>query len=218
MIDKIKIDIISDVVCPWCIIGYKNLTQAIAELGVEGQVEIEWHPFELKPEMPPEGEELREHIARKYGSTRESSDLFRSQMMQRGQEVGFMFNFFENMKIVNTRDAHILLEFAKDFNLQTELQLRLFAAYFSEQKDLSDHQVLANEVASVGLDAKQAMSQLKRADAVVKIQQKEAQWHRAGVSSVPTVVINRSSALSGAHPVETFKKMLESELHKMQTA
>jgi len=213
MSDKIKIDIISDVVCPWCIIGYKNLTQAISELGVQDHVVIEWQPFELNPDMPPEGEELREHSARKYGSTRESSELFRSDMVKRGQEVGFVFDFDENMKIVNTLDAHILLEYARGFNLQTELQLRLFAAYFSEHKDISDHQVLVNEVASVGLDANLAMSQLKHTAAVEALQQKESEWRRVGVTSVPTVVINRTSALSGAHSVESFKQMLASALH-----
>lgn len=212
MPDKIKIDIISDVVCPWCIIGYRNLEQAISELGIQDRVEIEWQPFELNPDMPPEGEDLREHLARKYGSTAETGDRLRSEMSQRGKDVGFVFNYSDGMKIVNTREAHILLGYAKEFNLQTELELRLFSAYFTELKNISDRKVLAKEVASVGLDVSEAMSRLESDGALKEIQEKESEWRRMGVSSVPTVVINRISAVSGAHPVESFKQWLSSQL------
>ena len=212
MVDKLKIDIISDVVCPWCIIGYKNLEQAIAELGVQDQVEIEWQPFELNPDMPPEGEHLREHSARKYGSTPESSAKFRVEMAERGNEVGFQFNFFEEMRIVNTRDAHVMLEFAKDYNLQTALKLRLFAACFSEQKDISDRDVLIKEVAAVGLDEKEANARFENQNAINEIQEKELEWQRMGITSVPTVVLNRKVAAAGAQPVEAFKQFIMSEL------
>ncbi|WP_339721719.1 DsbA family oxidoreductase [uncultured Paraglaciecola sp.] len=209
---KLKIDIISDVVCPWCIIGYRNLQQAITELGVQDQVEIEWQPFELNPDMPPEGENLREHSARKYGSTPESSARFRQEMSQRGNDVGFSFDYFDAMKIVNTRQAHILLEFAKDFNLQTALKLRLFSAFFTEHKDISDRNVLAQEIAAVGLDVNAAMLKLDSGSAFSDVQEKETQWHSLGVSSVPTVVINRTTGISGAQPVEAFKEFIAAEL------
>lgn len=214
MVDKIKIDIISDVVCPWCIIGYKNLEQALSELNLEIDVEIEWQPFELNPDMPPEGEVLREHSARKYGSTPESSAKFRKEMTQRGLDVGFTFDYFDAMKIVNTRDAHILLEYAKDFHCQTELKLRLFSAFFEEHKDISNREVLAKEVASVGLNVQKAMSQLDNEHAIKTIKAKELDWQRLGVSSVPTVVVNRTRGLSGAQPVEAFIELIASELLK----
>lgn len=213
MTDKIKVDVISDVVCPWCIIGYRNLEQAISELGVQEQVEIEWQPFELNPDMSAEGENLREHIARKYGSSPESSRQSRAEITARGKAVGFDFNYDDTVKIVNTREAHILLEYAKGFNLQTELQLRLFTAFFTEHKDVSDRKVLAGEVAAVGLDVDQAMSKLNHESAFKAIQEKELEWQRMGVSSVPTVVLNRSSGISGAHPVETFKQLISAELN-----
>lgn len=212
MSNKIKIDIISDVVCPWCIIGYKNLQTAIQALGMEDKVEIEWQPFELNPDMPPEGEELSAHSARKYGSTPESSAQFRKDMMTKGKEVGFNFTFFDKMKIVNTRTAHILLAFANEQHKQTELEMRLFTAFFSEQKDISNKDVLIQEAIAIGLDEKAILLQLADPLNNEKVSQQEAYWHRLGVSSVPTIVFNRTSALSGAHPVETFKQALATEL------
>jgi predicted DsbA family dithiol-disulfide isomerase len=116
------------------------------------------------------------------------------------------------MKIVNTRQAHILLEYAKDFNLQTALKLRLFSAFFTEHKDISDRNVLAQEIAAVGLDVDEAMSKLESNSAFSDVHEKETQWHRLGVSSVPTVVINRTSGISGAQPVEAFKEFIAAEL------
>lgn len=212
MKNNIKIDIVSDVVCPWCIIGYKHLMQAIEELNLEKSIEIQWQPFELNPNMPPEGEHLREHSARKYGSTPQSSAQFRIDMTNKGKDVNFDFNFFEEMKIVNTRDAHILLEYAKEECKQTALKLRLFAAFFSEQKDISQRDILINEAQAVGLNPQKVTQRLETTSASVDIQQAEEFWQRAGVSSVPTVVFNRTHALVGAQPVEAFKQALLAEL------
>jgi predicted DsbA family dithiol-disulfide isomerase len=208
MTEKIKIDIISDVVCPWCIIGYGNLTKAIAQLGLEDKVEIEWQPFELNPDMPQEGEELRAHSARKYGSTAEDSARFREEMSARGKELDFEFNYFEGMKIVNTRDAHVLLEYAKEEGLQTALKLRFFTAFFSEHKDVSQRSVLIAEAVAIGLNEQAVIARLADQNARQQVIETEAQWQQMGVSSVPTVVFNRNSALAGAHPTETFIQVL----------
>lgn len=215
MSNKIKIDIISDVVCPWCIIGYGNLKKAITELALEDKVEIEWQPFELNPNMPLEGEELSAHSARKYGSTPESSAKFRTEMTAHGKTVDFDFNFFEGMKIVNTRDAHILLEYAKSQGKQTALKLRLFSAFFTEKKDVSDREVLAQELAAVGLNVQDAMNKLADTQAQQSITAQELHWQRLGVSSVPTVVFNNTSALSGAQPIETFKQFLTAQFENI---
>ncbi|MFT2096986.1 DsbA family oxidoreductase [Marinomonas sp. 2405UD66-6] len=209
---KVKIDIVSDVVCPWCIIGYRNLEKAIEELGVQDQVEIEWQPFELNPDMPAEGEVLSAHSARKYGSTPESSAQFRVEMTARGKEVGFDFDYFPEMKIVNTRDAHVLLEYAKECDLQTEMKLRFFSAFFTEHKDVSDREILIKEAEAVGLDVNEAKARLENTSSAQHIQQIESQWQQMGISSVPTVVVNRRNAIAGAHPVESFKQLLESAL------
>lgn len=208
MSNKIQLDIISDVVCPWCIIGYKNLQKAIDELGVSNKIELQWQPFELNPNMPPEGQNLREHVAEKYGSSEEESDQARINISQRGAEVGFCFNFFEQMKIVNTRDAHILLEYAHGFSKQTELKLALFSAVFTDQKDVSDRDILLNEVEKLGLNVEQAKACLEDANYRQQVIEQELYWQRLGISAVPAVVFNRSSALSGAQPVEVYKQAL----------
>ncbi|MFA0086829.1 DsbA family oxidoreductase [Vibrio sp. 10N.261.51.F12] len=208
MTDKIKLDIISDVVCPWCIVGYLHLQAAIDELGLQNRIEIEWQPFELNPDMPPEGEELREHVARKYGSSKEESDRAREQISQAGAKYGFEFRYFDGMKIVNTLDAHVLLEYAHTVGKKTELKLRLFSAFFTEQKDVSDPRVLIEEAVAVGLPKLEVEQQLSERHLKDKIRQQESQWHQMGVSSVPTVVFNRTSALTGAHPQDTYKQVL----------
>jgi predicted DsbA family dithiol-disulfide isomerase len=208
MSNKIKIDIISDVVCPWCIIGYKHLAAAITELGLQDKVAIEWQPFELNPDMPAEGEELRAHIARKYGSSKEDSDRAREYIRQAGAQYGFNFDYFDGMKIVNTFDAHVLLDYAQQIGKQTELQMRLFTAFFTEHKDIANREVLLQEAEKVGISKQQSITALN--DNIIKkrVKSLEAQWQQMGVSSVPTVIFNRSSALTGAQPQETYKQVL----------
>jgi len=208
MSSKIKLDIISDVVCPWCIVGYKHLEAAIEELGIQDRVEIEWQPFELNPDMPPEGEHLRAHVARKYGASKADSDSARKNIAQHGADYGFTFDYFEDMKMVNTLDAHKLLDFAHQIGKQTPLKLRLFSAFFTEHKDISDHQILIQEAIAVGITREQAETVLADDSIREHVKNLESQWQKMGVSSVPTVVINRTSALTGAQPQETFKQVL----------
>lgn len=214
MAKKIKLDIISDVVCPWCVVGYKHLEAAIEELGLQELVEIEWQPFELNPDMPVEGENLRVHVARKYGASREDSDRARAEIAQRGAKYGFKFDYFEEMKMVNTLDAHVLLEYAKSEGLQTELKLRLFSAFFTEHKDVSDREVLLTEAQAVGIDVQGATEALANESFKEEIRSAEAQWHQMGISGVPTVVFNRESAVTGAHPQESYKQILQELIAK----
>ncbi|WP_339708276.1 DsbA family oxidoreductase [uncultured Kriegella sp.] len=208
MAEKIKLDIVSDVVCPWCTIGYKRLEKAISEMGVSDRIEIEWQPFELNPHMPSEGENVIEHIANKYGSTLDQQMESQERMKDAGEELGFTFDYFESMRIVNTRDAHILLDYAKEKGKQTELKMRLVAAFFSERKDVSDRDVLAQEIKVVGLNVEEAMSRLDDDAARYEVTSKEQYWQSLGVSSVPTFVFDKKSALTGAQPVDVFKQVL----------
>jgi len=208
MASKLKIDIISDVVCPWCTIGYKRLEKAITEMGVEDQIELEWQPFELNPHMPIEGENVQEHIANKYGASLEDQKRSQEHMAEVGAELGFTFDYFDDMKIVNTRDAHILLDFAKEQGKQTELKMRLVTAFFSERKDVSDREILLQELRSIGLDTDMARTRLDDDNARYEVQSKEAYWQNVGVSSVPTMVFNNKSALTGAQPVSVYKQVL----------
>jgi len=214
MADKIKLDIISDVVCPWCAIGYKRLEQAISELGLQDRVDIEWQPFQLNPHMPKEGQNVQEHITEKYGSSLEQQKLSQERMTDFGGELGFKFDYFDGMKMVNTRDAHILLDYAKEYGKQTDLNMRLMNAFFGERKDVSDRTILIEELKAVGLNADEAMARLDSDDVRYQVQAKEKYWQSLGVSSVPTMVFNNKSALTGAQPVEVFKEVLTELLEK----
>ncbi|PZW42447.1 putative DsbA family dithiol-disulfide isomerase [Mesonia algae] len=208
MADKLKIDIVSDVVCPWCTIGYKRLEKAITELGVQDQIEIEWQPFELNPNMPVEGQNVKEHITEKYGSTPEQQKESQQHMTEVGEELGFKFDYFDDMRMVNTFNAHILLDYAKDFGKQTELKMRLTTAFFSERKDVSDKDILKQALLDVGLNADEALARLDIEEIRYDIRNKQGYWKNMGVNSVPTIVFNRKSAVTGAQPVDTFKQVL----------
>ncbi|MBE2170238.1 MULTISPECIES: DsbA family oxidoreductase [unclassified Cobetia] len=216
MQDKLKIDIVSDVVCPWCIIGYKRLESAIQSLGLEDRVEIEWQPFELNPDMPAHGENLRAHSERKYGTTPKGSVEARQNLANLAAEEGLVFNYFDDMRMVNTFELHVLLEYAAEQGMQHDLMMQFFADFFTLQKDMSDRAVMADSLAAVGLDATEGLAQLDDAEAREQVVQHENHWKQMGISSVPTFVFNRRSALSGAQPKEVFEQVL-SELMAEQS-
>ncbi|WP_250210614.1 IS110 family transposase, partial [Vibrio campbellii] len=157
---------------------------------------------------------LRELLSRKYGSSVEESTNARIRIASIGAEHGFKFNYFDDMKMVNTFDAHLLLDYAKSLGKQTELKMRLFTAFFSEQKDVSDREILKQELIFVGLDPEEGMRWLNDAEQRSAIRNAEKQWQQMGVSSVPTVVFNRESGVSGAHPAEGYKQILSELMAK----
>ncbi|QNM85085.1 DsbA family oxidoreductase [Polaribacter pectinis] len=205
---SIKIDIVSDVVCPWCTIGYKRLEKAIAELGIQDQIEIEWQPFELNPNMPAEGQNVQEHIAEKYGATLEQQKESQKQMVAAGAELGFTFDYFDDMRMANTFNAHLLLEYAKEFDKQTDLKMQLTKAFFTERKDVSKEDVLREALLEVGLNAEEALTKLYNEEARKEVRAKQNYWKNLGVNSVPTIVLNNKSAITGAQPVDVFKQIL----------
>ena len=217
MKEKLKIDIVSDVVCPWCTIGYKRLEKAISELGIKEQIDIEWQPFELNPNMPIEGQNVTEHITEKYGSTLEQQKESQQNMTEIGEELGFKFDYFEDMRMVNTFEAHILLEYAKAFNKQTELKMRLTTSFFSERKDVSDREILKQALLNVGLNADEALAKLDDEEARHEVRSKQSYWKNLGVNSVPTIVFNRKSAVTGAQPVDVFKEVLVELISEQQS-
>lgn len=214
MSDKIKLDIVSDVVCPWCTIGYKRLERAIAEMGIKDQVEIEWQPFELNPNMPVEGQNITEHLTEKYGASAEDQKRSKEHMTAEGAEVDFKFDYFDEMRMVNTHDAHILLEYAKEQGKQTELTMQLTKAFFSERKDVSKPEILRQALLDVGLDADKAMALLDNEEKRKEVIAKEQFWQSRGVSAVPTFVFNNTSGVSGAQPVSVFKQVLSELIDK----
>ncbi|MGB1312585.1 DsbA family oxidoreductase [Bizionia paragorgiae] len=208
MTEKLKIDIVSDVVCPWCTIGYKRLEKAIMDLGMQDQIDIEWQPFELNPNMQTEGQNLQEHLREKYGMTVGQQKQSQQQMEQAGAELGFTFDYYDDMQMANTFEAHVLLEYAKAFNKQTALKMQLTKAFFSERKDVSKRAILKEALLEVGLNADEALAQLDNDDAKKEVRTKQEYWKSLGVNSVPTIVFNRKSAVTGAQPVDTFKQIL----------
>tara|TARA_R110001592_G_scaffold363221_3_gene681667 strand:+ start:61999 stop:62646 length:648 start_codon:yes stop_codon:yes gene_type:complete len=210
----IKIDIVSDVVCPWCTIGYKRLEKAISEMGIQDQVSIEWQPFELNPNMPKEGQNVQEHLTQKYGSSVEQQKEAQQHMAEAGTELGFTFDYYDGMRMVNTLDAHILLEYAKAHNKQTELKMTLTKAFFSERKNVSNKDVLKQALLEVGLNAEEALAKLDNDDARYEVKTNQEYWKNLGISSVPTIVFNRKSGVAGAQPVDVFKKVLTDLLNE----
>jgi predicted DsbA family dithiol-disulfide isomerase len=208
MKEKIKIDIVSDIVCPWCTIGYKRLEKAIIALDLENQVEIAWQPFELNPNMPKEGQNVTTHITEKYEATIEEQAASKKNMTEIGAALGFKFDYFDEMRMVNTFDAHILLAYAKAFDKQTELKMCLTTAFFSERKDVSKRAVLKQALLDVGLNAEEGIARLDKEEARAEVTTEQNYWKGLGVNSVPTVVFNRKRAVTGAQPIATFKQIL----------
>lgn len=208
MREKIRLDLVSDVVCPWCIVGFNHLNAAIEKLGLRDNVDLHWQPFELNPDMPPEGEDLQEHLARKYGTSKADSERFRSNITQAGAKYGFTFNYSDTRKIVNTFDAHVLLNYAQSVGKQTALKLRLFHAYFTESKDVSNRDILVQEADSVGIPPSDARAALDNRLLIEQVHKAESEWKSMGITGVPTVVFNRKSALSGAQPQAVFEQVL----------
>jgi predicted DsbA family dithiol-disulfide isomerase len=202
----VRIDIVSDVVCPWCIVGYKQLERAQAEAAVPAVVY--WHPFELNPDMPEEGQNLVEHIAAKYGTTPKASCRARAKLTALGAELGFAFDYADDMRMVNTFRAHQLLHWATSQGLQHQLKMALFSAYFSHRKDVSDPAILSETAASVGLDREQAAAVMSDARFAGQVRQHEAFWTSRGVQGVPAMIFDGQEALIGAQGVDAYRAML----------
>jgi predicted DsbA family dithiol-disulfide isomerase len=208
MTTPIRIDFVSDVVCPWCVIGLKSLQQALGRLGDEVSAEIHFQPFELNRDMPAEGEDIAEHIAAKYGSTPEQMAQSREAIRQRGAALGFTFEMGKRDRIYNTFDAHRLLHWAKEEGRQAELKQALFDAYFTRGENPSDHAVLAAAAASVGLDGAAAAALLASDRFGPEVRERERFYQGNGINSVPAVIINERHLISGGQPPEVFEQAL----------
>lgn len=205
-IPALRIDIVSDIVCPWCVVGYRQLAEALKQTHTAH--EIHWHPFELNPDMPEEGQNLREHIMEKYGSSQQESDTSRVRITEAGAEVGFEFNFTDDTRMHNTFKAHQLLHWAADYGLKHELKQALFAAHFTDNRNISDEEVLADIAEDVGLDREQALAVLADQRYAEVVRTAEQQMQQQGIQSVPAVIFNQRHLVSGAQGVENFKSIL----------
>jgi len=202
----VRVDIVSDVVCPWCIIGYKQLDRAAAVTGVPA--DIHWHPFELNPDMAPEGENLREHLAAKYGTTPDQSRKARARLTAIGAELGFTFDYADDMRMVNTFRAHQLLHWATTQGRQHALKMALFGAFFTDRRDLHAPEVLADAAADTGLDRDEALAVLADGRYAQAVRNEEFFWTARGIQGVPAMVFNGRHLVTGAQGAETYGAIL----------
>ena len=213
MTDKapLKIDFVSDVMCPWCVIGLGGLNQALDKLKAEGiSADITCQPFELNPQITVEGENLGEHISRKYGSTPEQSAANRAMIRDRAAEVGFDMQMNEQSRIWNTFDAHRLLHWAHETapERQQTLKMALFTAHFTLGRNISDAGILTEVAESAGFDRAEAAEVLASSRYVKEVRASEQLWQSRGITSVPAVVINDQYLISGGQPASVFENAL----------
>lgn len=215
MTRTLKIDFVSDVVCPWCVVGLGGLEGALARLKGEGiAADITFRPFELNPQMAPEGENIVEHVGRKYGSTPEQSAGARQLIHDKAAAVGFTMKSGPDSRIWNTFDSHRLLHWAGEVAdggspaLQRALTGALFDAHFTRGLNLTDPAVLADAAAAAGLDRGQALEVLAEGRYAEAVRADETLWTSRGISSVPAVVIDGKYMISGGQSVDVFEQAL----------
>lgn len=203
----IRIDIVSDVVCPWCVIGYKQLERALILSDLVA--EIHWHPFELNPDMGAAGENLRDHLAAKYGTSVEESQDARARLTQLGEALGFTFDYRDDMRLVNTFRAHQLLHWAERESRGQALKMALFAAYFTERRNLDDPDVLIDVAAGVGLDRNEAAAVLAEGRYAEAVREREGFWVSRGITGVPAIIFNQRRLATGAQGVDRYFRILD---------
>ncbi|WP_028081495.1 DsbA family oxidoreductase [Solimonas soli] len=210
MAKPIRIDFVSDVVCPWCAVGLASLNAALARLGDEVAVEIHYQPFELNPDLPEAGETIAEHLGRKYGMTPEQLKQNGQALVQRAASVGFTIDLDKRDRIYNTFDAHRLLHWAGTLGEkpQAALKLALLRAYHSEGRDVSDRDVLKNVAAEAGLDAAAAAQVLVSGQYASEVRADERFFLEQGIRSVPAVILDRQYLISGGQPPDVFEDAL----------
>jgi predicted DsbA family dithiol-disulfide isomerase len=206
MSQQLRIDFVSDVACPWCAIGLSSLERALERLGGEVDAQIVMHPFELNPQMGPEGQDTVEYLSKKYGRTPEQIQETQAMIRERGADVGF--DFGQRTRIYNTFDAHRLLHWAGLEGKQLALKLALLRAYHTDGKDVSNHDVLADTAQSVGLDAQRARAILQGTDYTDEVRAEEEQSQAMGIQSVPSIIFNEKYLVTGGLPAESFEKAI----------
>jgi len=204
----LRIDFVSDVVCPWCAIGLASLEQALQRLRGEVEAELHFQPFELNPQLPAEGEGIAEHLQRKYGLSEAQLAENQQRIRQRGAELGFVFDMDARSRIWNTFDAHRLLHWAESEGSQRALKHALLRAYFSDGRNVSDRDALVAIAASVGLDAGRARALLDSDEFAAEVREAERFFLRNGINGVPAVIIERKHLISGGQPPDVFERAL----------
>ena len=213
MTASVKIDFVSDISCPWCAIGLYALEAALKRLGSEIKAEIHFQPFELNPDMPQGGQDITEHLTQKYGSTPEQQSEIRETIRLRGAALGFIFRKQGRDRIYNTFDAHRLLHWAglpetQPTGQQRALKKALLHAYFTNGESPESHDLLRRLVGELGLDVARALEILSSDEYAADVRENERYYTKAGIHSVPAVLINEKFLISGGQPVEVFERSL----------
>lgn len=199
---SLKIEIVSDVVCPWCVIGYKNLQKAIKKLQNQMEFDVSWRPYELHPEIPEDGFDKELYIKQKFGNSSRSN--FTSNIKELGESLGFEFNFSKSKTIPNTFKAHRFIWYIKDQELQTKLSEALFYAHFTEGKDIGSTKVLGQIGEDLGLDQKEIIKFLDSKEGGKEVADLEINAMESAITSVPTYIINDRFILHGGQESNTF--------------
>ncbi|MBB6425820.1 DsbA family oxidoreductase [Sphingopyxis sp. JAI128] len=220
-VPRLSVDIVSDVMCPWCIIGWLKFRQVMDYFAGRLDFRIQWHPFELNPDMPPEGEDAGSHVMRKYGIGPEQSRANTGRLASLAGELGFAFNRGPDFRMRNSFDAHRLLTWAGAIEepeqegptgVQTALKLALFAAHFTDNRDVSDHGVLADVAASVGLDRDRAVGILASGEFGDMVRTEEAYWADQNITGVPAFILGGRMLIPGAQDPEAFIRVIENKV------
>ena len=201
-----RIDFVSDVACPWCAVGLNALERAIERIGPELAIDMHFQPFELNPTMGAEGADTVQYLGDKYGISAEQIAKNQAGIRARGAEVGFAFG--QRHRVWNTFDAHRLLAWAEPQGKQRELKHALLKAYHGEGRNPGAHEVLVDLATQVGLDPVRAAAILASDEFAADVREREAHWQRAGIQSVPAIVIDNKHLISGGQPVEVFEQAL----------
>jgi predicted DsbA family dithiol-disulfide isomerase len=213
----LTVDVISDVICPWCFIGKRRLERAINAVAGRHEVRVRWHPFELNPQMPRAGMDRRAYRTAKFGSW-ERSQALDAQVASAGAAEGLVFAFEQMKRRPNTLDAHRLIRLAGQQGVQDAVVEALFRAYFTEGRDIGDRQTLLDVVAGAGPDRGRAGAELDADDGLAAVRAEEEQAHRLGVQGVPFFIINGEVALSGAQEPKVFLEAFQQALNVPEAA
>lgn len=210
MTSPLRIDIVSDVVCPWCAVGYNQLRVALEQMNQSA--DIHWHPFQLNPHMPPEGQNLGEHLAEKYGTTPAQSAANRERLTSLAAEVGFEMNFTSQMRMYNTFAAHQLIHWAREHGKETDMKLALLKAYFTDGKDVSNKDTLVAIASDLGLPSDEARAVLEDERFANIVLEHMQFWSNQGITGVPAVVLGSKFLVNGAAGVDHFKHAITAAL------
>lgn len=204
---KLRLDIVSDIVCPWCVIGLANLETAIAATADDVPVEITFHPLQLNPGLPPEGESIADNMARKYGITPEQARERGGGVKAAAQKAGIAMAG-RPQRLYETFDAHRLLHWARVQGRQMALKHALFDSYFEQGRNVADRDVLADAAVAAGLDRAEALKILSTGAYAAEVHDDEIEWRSEGITSVPTIVIDREFIISGAQDPDRIERAL----------